>query len=49
MELVRVAGTGLFGRLIVAGTDAQAEVAERVTQRVIASVSAEAPVRKEVN
>jgi hypothetical protein len=49
MELVRVAGTGLFGRLLVAGTDAQAEVAERVTQQVIASVSADAPARKGVN
>lgn len=49
MELVRVAGTGLFGRVIVAGTEAQAEVAEGVTQRVIASVAAETQARKGVN
>jgi hypothetical protein len=49
MELVRVAGTGLFGRVIVAGTEAQAEVAERITRQVIASVAAAAPVRKGVN
>ena len=49
MELVRVAGTGLFGRVIVAGTEAQAEVAERITDQVIATVAAEAQVRKGVN
>ena len=41
MELVRVAGTGLFGRVIVSGTDAQAEVAERITNQVIGAVAAE--------
>lgn len=41
MELVRVAGTGLFGRVIVSGTDAQAEVAERITHQVIGAVAAE--------
>jgi len=41
MELVRVAGTGLFGRVIVSGTDAQAEVAERITHQVVGSVAAE--------
>jgi hypothetical protein len=41
MELVRVAGTGLFGRLIVSGTDAQAEVAEQITNQVIGAVAAE--------
>ncbi len=49
MELVRVAGTGLYGRVIVAGTEAQAEVAEGVTQRVIASATADTQVRKGVN
>ncbi len=49
MELVRVAGTGLFGRLLVAGTDAQAELAEQVTQQVIRQVAADAPVPKGVN
>jgi hypothetical protein len=38
VELVRCAGTGLFGRLIVAGTDAAAEQAEQVAQRVIETV-----------
>ena len=41
MELVRVAGTGLYGRVIVSGTDAQAEVAERITTQVVGSVAAE--------
>lgn len=49
MELVRVAGTGLYGRVIVAGTEAQAEVAESVTRRVIASATAGTEVRKGVN
>lgn len=49
MELVRVAGTGLFGRVIAAGTEAQAEVAERITEQVIASVAGDSPVRKGVN
>lgn len=49
MELVRVAGTGLYGRVIVAGTEAQAEVAESVTQRVIASATADTQVPKGVN
>jgi hypothetical protein len=48
MELVRVAGTGLFGRVIVSGTDAQAEVAERITNQVVGSVAAES-ARKGVN
>ena len=42
MELVRVAGTGLFGRVITAGTESQAEVAERITSQVIARVASEA-------
>jgi len=49
MELVRVAGTGLFGRVIFAGSEAQAEVAERITEQVIASMSPEMQVRKGVN
>jgi hypothetical protein len=49
MELVRVAGTGLFGRLITAGTESQAEVAEGITRRVIESVAREAAVREGVN
>lgn len=48
MELVRVAGTGLFGRVIVSGTDAQAEVAERITHQVVGSVAADG-ARKGVN
>jgi hypothetical protein len=42
MELVRVAGTGLYGRLITAGSEAQAEVAERITNQVVAQVTSEA-------
>lgn len=37
-ELVRVAGTGLFGRLIVAGDEAQAAEAERIAGQVIARI-----------
>lgn len=48
MELVRVAGTGLFGRVIVSGTDAQAEVAERIAIQVVGSVAADG-ARKGVN
>jgi hypothetical protein len=39
-RLVRVAGTGLFGRLIVAGTDGDTGEAERVTTRILAQVAA---------
>jgi hypothetical protein len=49
MELVRVAGTGLFGRLITAGTESQAEVAERITRQVVARVAAEASAPRGVN
>ncbi|HWP62626.1 MAG TPA: hypothetical protein VNO86_04075 [Candidatus Binatia bacterium] len=37
-RLVRVAGTGLFGRLIVSGTEAETEEAERVVDRVMAAL-----------
>jgi len=40
--LVRVAGTGLYGRLIVAGTEAQAAQAEQTAIALIASIRAEA-------
>jgi hypothetical protein len=49
MELVRVAGTGLFGRLITAGSESQAEVAERITHQVVAHVAAEAVGPRGVN
>jgi hypothetical protein len=38
IELVRAAGTGLYGRLIVAGTEATAEHAERVALGAIAAM-----------
>jgi hypothetical protein len=41
-ELVRVAGTGLYGRMIVAGDDAQAAEAERVVRDTISTVQATA-------
>lgn len=41
-ELVRVAGTGLYGRMIVAGDEAQATEAERVVRSVIESIGASA-------
>jgi hypothetical protein len=44
IELVRVAGTGLYGRLIVAGTDSAAEMAERTALGVIDSVRQDAVV-----
>jgi hypothetical protein len=37
-ELVRVAGTGLYGRMIVAGDEAQAAEAERAIRDTIAAV-----------
>jgi hypothetical protein len=42
VELVRVAGTGLYGRLIVAGTDAQTASAEEVALALVAATGAEA-------
>lgn len=42
MELVRVAGTGLFGRVITAGSESQAEMAERITSQVVAAVASQA-------
>jgi len=42
VELVRVAGTGLFGRLIVAGSEASVEQAEQVARRLVDRVRAEA-------
>jgi hypothetical protein len=39
-RLVRVAGTGLYGRLIVAGTEAEAAEAERVVDRVTEALGA---------
>jgi hypothetical protein len=44
--LVRVAGTGLYGRLLVAGDDAQAAEAERVAKAVIGSTRATATVAR---
>ena len=38
IELVRAAGTGLYGRLIVAGTESAAQMAERIALGVIDSV-----------
>ena len=43
-ELVRVAGTGLYGRLIVAGDETAAAEAERVGRSVIESTRAAATV-----
>jgi hypothetical protein len=43
-KLVRVAGTGLYGRMIVAGDVAQATEAERVARGVIDSIRATASV-----
>jgi hypothetical protein len=42
IELVRCAGTGLYGRLIVAGTESAARQAEAVAQAVIAQLRATA-------
>jgi hypothetical protein len=42
VELVRVAGTGLFGRLIVAGTEAEAARAEEVAMAVVQTTRADA-------
>lgn len=39
IELVRCAGTGLYGRLIVAGTEASAEQAEAAAAAVIAGLA----------
>ena len=44
IELVRVAGTGLYGRLIVAGTESAADMAERTALGVIDSVRQDAVV-----
>lgn len=44
VELVRVAGTGLFGRLLAAGTEAQAAEAERAALALIDRIRAEATV-----
>lgn len=44
IELVRAAGTGLYGRLIVAGTESAAQVAEETALGVIDSVSQNAVV-----
>ena len=41
IELVRVAGTGLYGRLIVAGTEADAEAAQRTALGVVERLQAE--------
>ena len=40
--VVRVAGTGLYGRLITAGSESQADVAERITRQVVAHVAEDA-------
>jgi len=48
VELVRVAGTGLFGRLIVAGSEAEAERAETVARAVVERIRAEADRSGEV-
>lgn len=42
VELVRVAGTGLFGRLIVAGTDAETARAEEVARAAVAAIRKDA-------
>jgi hypothetical protein len=47
VELVRVAGTGLFGRLIVAGTEAEAAQAEAVAMRVVEATRADADTTME--
>ena len=44
VELVRVAGTGLYGRLIVAGTEADAEAAEATALALVASLESGARV-----
>jgi len=44
VELVRVAGTGLYGRLIVAGTEADAEGAEATALALVASLESGARV-----
>ncbi len=47
VELVRVAGTGLFGRLIVAGTEADAAQAEEVAMSVVETTRADADTATE--
>jgi len=42
VEIVRVAGTGLFGRLIVAGTDAETARAEAVARATVAAIQKDA-------
>ena len=44
VDLVRCAGTGLYGRLIVAGTESAAEEAERVAHAVIEEIRAVATI-----
>jgi len=44
IELVRAAGTGLYGRLIVAGTESAAQMAESIALGVIDSVQVSAVV-----
>lgn len=44
IELVRAAGTGLYGRLIVAGTESAAQMAEQIALGVIDSVRQNAVV-----
>ena len=41
VDLVRVAGTGLFGRLLVAGREADAAAAEQVAQAVVERLRSE--------
>ena len=41
VELVRVAGTGLFGRLLVSGTEADAEAAQRKALEVVERLQTE--------
>jgi len=47
VRLVRVAGTGLFGRLIVAGTEAEAAQAEAVAMAVVETTRADADTSME--
>lgn len=43
IELVRVAGTGLYGRLLVSGTESNAQAAEQIALRVVDRLGASSP------